>query len=64
MTTQQALYSLFSKREWWKDSEMNESSAGSYKKKFPDGKPEIETQIKTLTACGFKVVQQMQREKL
>jgi hypothetical protein len=63
VTTQQALNQLFRDRAWWKDSGINESSARSYKKRFLEGKLELETQIKILNACGFQLVQQMQWEK-
>lgn len=63
MTTEQALKKLFEERAWWKGSGLNESSARSYKKRFFDGKLEIETQIKILNACGYKVVQQLEWEK-
>jgi hypothetical protein len=63
MTTEQALNKLFSERAWWKDSGLNDSSARSYKKRFLEGKLEIETQIKILNACGYKLIRQMQWEK-
>ena len=63
MTTEQALNNLFIQRAWWKDSGLNESSARSYKKRFLEGRLEIETQIKILNICGFRLVQQMQWEK-
>lgn len=63
MTTEQALNKLFNERGWWRDSGINESSARSYKKRFLDGRLEIETQIKILNTCGFRLVQQMQWEK-
>ena len=62
MTTEQALNNLFSKRAWWKDSGINESSARSYKKRFLEGKLEIGTQIKILKTFGFTLVQQMEWE--
>jgi len=62
MTTEQALNKLFSERAWWKNSGINESSARSYKKRFLEGKLEMETQIKILNTCGFRMVQQMQWE--
>jgi hypothetical protein len=63
MTTEQALNILFNERAWWKDSGINESSARSYKKRFLEGRLEIETQLKILNSFGFRVVQQMQWEK-
>jgi hypothetical protein len=64
MTTEEALYKLFSKRAWWKNSGINESTSRSYKKRFLEGRLELETQIKILNTCGFKLVQQMNWEKL
>ena len=63
MTTEEALNKLFSERAWHQGSGLNESSARVYKKRFYEGKLEIETQIKILKSCGFKLVQQMQWEK-
>jgi hypothetical protein len=63
MTTEQALNEIFNERAWWKDSGINESSARSYKKRFLEGRLEIETQIRILNTLGFKLVQQMQWEK-
>jgi hypothetical protein len=63
MTTEQALSILFKERAWWKDSGINESSARSYKKRFLEGRLEIKTKIRILSACGFRLVQQMKWEK-
>jgi hypothetical protein len=63
MTTEKALNNLFNTITWWKGSGINESSARSYKKRFLEGKLELETQIKILNSCGFRVAQQMQWEK-
>jgi hypothetical protein len=63
MNTQEALKLLFSQRAWHRGSGLNESSARVYKKRFFEGKLEHETQIKILTACGFKLIQEMQWEK-
>jgi len=60
MTTEQALHRLFKERAWWKDSGINESSARSCKKRFLEGRLEIETQIRILTTCGYSLVQEMQ----
>ena len=63
MTTEQSLQKLFSKRAWYKDSGIKESTARVYKKRFLENRLEIETRIKILKACGFKLVQEMQWEK-
>jgi hypothetical protein len=62
MTTEQSLYQLFSKRAWYKHSGIKESTARVYKKRFMENKLELETRIKILRACGFKLVQEMQWE--
>jgi len=59
MTTEQALINLFSERAWWKNSGINESSARSYKKRFLEGRLEIEI----LNICGFRMTQQIEWEK-
>jgi hypothetical protein len=63
MTTEQALTTLFSERAWYKDFGIKESSARSYKKRFLEGRLELETQMKILKVCGFRLVQQMQWKK-
>ena len=63
MTTEEALKNLISERAWYQGSGLNESTARVYKKRFLEGKLEIETQMKILKACGFKLVQQMQWDK-
>jgi hypothetical protein len=63
MTTEQALNTLFCQRAWYKAFGIKESSARSYKKRFLEGRLELETQIKILKISGFRLVQQMQWEK-
>ena len=63
MTSEQALTELFKKRAWYKNYRLKESTARAYKKRFLDKTLEIETQIKILSLCGFKLVQEMQWEK-
>jgi hypothetical protein len=63
MTTEQSLNLLFSKRAWHKHSGIKESTARVYKKRFMENKLEMETRIKILRACGFKLVQDMQWEE-
>ncbi len=60
MTTDEALRNLFSQRAWHKDSGLKESTARVFKKRFFEGKLELETQMKILKTCGFEVVQEMQ----
>lgn len=63
MTTEQALNTLFSERAWYKDFGIKESSTRSYKKRFLEGRLELETQMKILKVSGFRLVQQMRWEK-
>jgi|SRR3972149_9408075 len=63
MTTEQSLQKLFGKRGWYKDSGIKESTARVYKKRFLENKLEMETRIKILKACDFKLVQEMQWEE-
>lgn len=60
MTTEQALRNLFSQRAWYKDFGLKESTSRVFKKRFFEGKLELETQMKILKTCGFEVVQEMQ----
>jgi len=62
MTTEQTLSELFSKRAWYKNYGIKESTARAYKKRFLGKKLEIETQMKILASCGYKLVQEMQWE--
>jgi len=59
MTTDESLKKLFSRRGWHRNSGINGSTARVYKKRFFEGKLELETRIKILEACGYKVIQEM-----
>jgi hypothetical protein len=63
MTTQESLIRLFDKRKWHMNSGMNGSTARVYKMRFFDNKLEMETKMKILEACGYKIIQEMQWEK-
>ena len=63
MTTDQSLKKLFSRRAWHKNSGINESSARVYKKRFFEKRLELETQIKILKSCGYRITQEMQWEE-
>jgi len=63
MTTEQSLKTLFSRRGWHKNSGINESTARVYKKRFIEKRLEMETQIKILELCGYKIIQEMQWEE-
>jgi len=63
MTTEQSLNKLFNRRAWYKNSGLKESTARVYKKRFAENKLELETRIKILRSCGFKLVQEMQWEE-
>lgn len=63
MTTDQSLSKLFSIRGWHKNSGIREGTARAYKKRFLENTLEMETRIKILTACGFKIAREMQWEE-
>jgi hypothetical protein len=63
LTTEQSLKRLFSRRGWHKGSEINESTARVFKMRYFENKLELETQIKVLKACGFKIKTEMQWEE-
>jgi hypothetical protein len=63
ITTEQSLERLFRKRAWYKNSGIKESTARVYKKRFIDNTLEMETRMKILKTCGFKLVQEMQWEE-
>lgn len=63
MTTEQSLNKLFSKRAWYKNSGIRENTARVYKKRFRENKLEMETRMKILRSCGFKLVQEMKWEE-
>jgi len=60
LTTQQSLKQLFSRRGWHKNSGINGSTARVYKMRYSESKLELETQMKILEACGFKLIKEMQ----
>ena len=62
LTTDKSLERLFSRRAWYKDSGINGSTARVYKKRFIEQGLDMETRIKILEACGFKMVQEMKWE--
>jgi hypothetical protein len=61
-TTNKSLEKLFSRRGWHKNSGINGSTARVYKKRYAERGLEMETRIKILEACGYKVVQEMMWE--
>ena len=58
-TTDKSLERLFSTRGWYKNSGINGSTARVYKKRFNEHGLEMETRIKILELCGYKIVQEM-----
>ena len=60
LTTQQSLEKLLRRRGWHKNSGLNESTARVYKMRYFENTLELETQMKILEACGFKLIQEMQ----
>ena len=62
-TTERSLKKLFERRGWHKNSGINESTARVYKKRFFENRLEMETQMKILEACGFRLIRNMQWEE-
>jgi hypothetical protein len=63
LTTEQSLKRLFSRRGWHKGSDLNESTARVFKMRYLENKLELETQMKVLKACGYKLKIEMQWEE-
>ncbi len=62
LTTDQAIENLVSKRGWYINSGMNGSTARVYKKRFLEKKLDLESRIRLLEACGYRLVRQMRWE--
>lgn len=62
LTTDQAIENLLSKRGWYINSGMNGSTARVYKKRFLGKKLDLESRIRLLEACGYRLVRQMRWE--
>ena len=62
LTTDQAIEKLVSRRGWHKNSGMKGSTARVYKKRFLENKLDLDSRIKLLEACGFRIVRQMKWE--
>lgn len=62
LTTDKSLERLFSRRGWYKNSGINGSTARVYKKRFNENGLEMETRIKILESCGYKIAQEMMWE--
>lgn len=63
MSTDQSLQRLFSKRGWYRNSGIPEGTARACKKRFLENRLELETQIKILQSCGFRIAREMQWEE-
>ena len=63
MTTDQSLQRLFSKRGWYRNSGIPEGTARAFKKRFLEDRLELETRIKILQACGFRIASEVQWEE-
>ncbi|HOB83963.1 MAG TPA: hypothetical protein PKX27_09775 [Bacteroidales bacterium] len=61
-TTDQAIERLISRRGWYKKSGTNDSTARVYKKRFLENKLDLESRIRLLEACGYRLVRQMRWE--
>ena len=62
MTTDESLQRLFSKRGWYREAGIPEGTARACKKRFLEGRLELETRIRILQSCGFRVAREMQWE--
>lgn len=62
LTTDQAIEKLVSRRGWYKDSGMKGSTARVYKKRFLENRLELDSRIKMLEVCGYRIVRQMRWE--
>jgi len=62
LTTDQAIEKLVSRRGWYKHSGMKGSTARVYKKRFLENKLELDSRMKMLEVCGYRIVRQMRWE--
>ena len=62
LTTDQAIENLVSRRGWYGNSGMNGSTARVYKKRFLEKKLDLESRIRLLETCGYRLVRQMRWE--
>lgn len=62
LTTDQAIENLISRRGWYMNSGMHGSTARVYKKRFLEKKLDLESRIKLLETCGYRLVRQMRWE--
>ncbi|MCU0461576.1 MAG: hypothetical protein MUF36_06130 [Bacteroidales bacterium] len=62
LTTDQAIEKLVSRRGWYKDSGLKGTTARVYKKRFLENKLELESRIRLLEVCGYRIVRQMRWE--
>jgi len=62
LLTDEALIKLTGRRAWYRNSGINGSTARVYKKRFLENKLDLESRIKLLEACGFRIVRQMRWE--
>jgi hypothetical protein len=62
MTTNQAIEKLVSRRGWYKESGLMGSTARVYKKRFLENKLDLDSRMKILEVCGYRMVRQMRWE--
>lgn len=62
LTTDQAIVKLVSNRCWYKDSGLKGTTARVYKKRFLENKLDLESRMKILEMCGYRIVRQMRWE--
>jgi hypothetical protein len=62
LLTDEAFEKLTGRRAWYRNSGIKASTARVYKKRFLENKLDLESRIKLLEACGFRIVRQMRWE--
>lgn len=62
LTTDQAIKRLVSRRGWYKDYGLKGNTARVYKKRFLENKLDLDSRMKMLEACGYRIVRQMRWE--
>jgi hypothetical protein len=62
LTTDEAIKKLTGKRSWYKNYGLKDSTARVIKKRFLENELSLDSSIKLLETCGYKLVRQMRWE--
>lgn len=62
LTTDEAIRELTGKRSWYRNYGLKDSTARVYKKRFLENDLSLDSRIKLLEVCGYKLVRQMRWE--